>query len=101
METTIGNFEIDPLILRRSSIQESSNVFIVLRKAIGSKLTENQKVNNAFIVKVEDVLFSENGFKTTVETNKVKMNFLLEQQFQKGEMIQLTIEPANISIVQE
>ena len=101
VETNIGNFEIDPLLLRRSPIQESSNVFIVLRKAIGSKLTENQKVNNTFIVKVEDVLFSENGFKTAIAANNVKMNFLLEQQFQKGEMIQLTIEPANISIVQE
>ena len=39
--------------------------------------------------------------KRAVAANNVKMNFLLEQQFQKGEMIQLTIEPANISIVQE
>jgi hypothetical protein len=29
------------------------------------------------------------------------MSFLFEQQFQKGEMIQLTIDPANISIILE
>jgi ABC-type Fe3+/spermidine/putrescine transport system ATPase subunit len=101
VKTTIGSFEIDPLLLRRVSIQESSKVYIVLRKAIGLKLTELQKSENAFIVKVEDVVFSENGYKTTVELNKVKMSFLFEQQFQKGEMIQLTIDPANISIILE
>ncbi len=101
VETSIGSFEMDPLILKRYSVRESCKVFIVLRKAFGSKVTENPKNNNAFIVKVEDVLFSENGYKTTVEINRVKMNFVLEQQFKKGEMIQLAIEPANISLVQE
>ncbi len=101
VETSIGNFRIDPLLMRRFSIHESSEVCIVLRKAIGLKLTEPQKSDNAFIVKVEDVVFSENGYKTTVEINKVKMVFLFEQQFQKGEMIQLTIDPANISIILE
>ena len=64
-------------------------------------LTESQNINNAFIGKVEDVIFSENGYKTAVAANELKMNFLLEQQFQKGEMIQLMIDPTNISIVQE
>jgi spermidine/putrescine transport system ATP-binding protein len=101
VETQIGNFEVDPLILRRFSLNESSKIYLVLRKAVGSILTQPQKSNNSFIVKVEDVLFSENGYKTTVEINRVKMNFLFERQFQKGEMIQLTIDPANISIIQE
>jgi ABC-type Fe3+/spermidine/putrescine transport system ATPase subunit len=101
VETSIGSFEIDPLLLRRFSIHESSEVYIVLRKANGLKLTEPQKSDNAFIVKVVDVIFNENGYKTTVEINKVKMSFLFEQQFQKGEMIQLTIDPANISIFLE
>jgi spermidine/putrescine transport system ATP-binding protein len=101
VETSIGSFEIDPQLLGLFSIHESSKVYIVLRKAIGLKLTDPQKSDNAFIVKVEDVVFSENGYKTTVETNKVKMNFLFEQQFQKDEMIQLTVDPANISIILE
>jgi ABC-type Fe3+/spermidine/putrescine transport system ATPase subunit len=101
VETSVGSFEITPLILKRFSIHESSKVYIVLRKATGCTLIEPPKGNNTFIVKVVDVLFSENGYKTIIEINRVKMSFLLEKQFQKGEMIQLTIDPANISIILE
>jgi|WetSurMetagenome_2_1015567.scaffolds.fasta_scaffold68428_2 spermidine/putrescine transport system ATP-binding protein len=101
VETRIGRFEVDPFLLKQFSIQKPTSVFIVLRKAIASMLTESQNINNAFSVKVEDVIFSENGYKTAVAANDLKMNFLLEQQFQIGEMIQLVIDPTNISIVLE
>jgi len=101
IQTAIGTFEIDPQIWQRVSIHEMNNVFLILRKAKGFNLSAGQEIKNFFPVMVEDVIFSENGYKTIVETKVMKMEFLLEQQFQKGETIQLIVAPSNISILQE
>jgi ABC-type Fe3+/spermidine/putrescine transport system ATPase subunit len=100
VQTAISDFYLENDARKNIDPTPNEIVTLVLRKArIISDKTPG--INNSFSAVVEDTVFKEEGFKTTILVNGIRMDFLLDQRCAKGEMIQLVIEPSDISVLQE
>ena len=101
VQTSIGIFSKVPQIAKMGLAGDLPEVTLILRKASIMDLTNNRQKENSFTAKVLDMQFSENGYKTTMEAGGRRMEFMLEEQHPGDEMIQLEIDPSDISIFRE
>ncbi len=101
VHTSIGEFYVESGILKKIDPSSNKTVTLVLRRAARVNLDSIPGKNNTFSVIVEDTVFKEEGFETTILVNDIRMDFLLDQRCAKGEMIQLMIDPLDITVLQE
>lgn len=101
VQTGAGIFDIPEVTLNLLKSGKNSSVWLILRKARVSKDQRSQNQNNTTWAKVLDVQFNENGYKTSVDVNGIRMEFMLDTHQAAGEMIQLVIDPGNINVFQE
>ena len=67
-------------------------VTLILRKASKASNKKDSAIKNTFSAIVEDTVFKEDGFRTTVRIKDLRMDFLLDDHCERGEMIQLSID---------
>lgn len=100
VRTEIGNFDVERNAFRKINPDLNGAVTLILRKASREHNNDLGK-KNSFSAIVEDTVFKEDGFMTTVRIKDLRMDFLLDDHCDRGEMIQLSSDPKDISIVQE
>ena len=101
VQTAIGDFNVEKSALSNIDPDLNGAVSLILRKAGIAHTNKDSAVKNTFSAIVEDTVFKEDGFRTTVRIKGGRMDFLLDHRCERGEMIQLGIIPKDISIVQE
>jgi ABC-type Fe3+/spermidine/putrescine transport system ATPase subunit len=101
VQTVIGDFYIENDALKNINPSLNQMVTLVLRKANRELSDNDPDIKNSFSAVVGDIVFKEEGYKTTILTKDIRMDFLLDQRCAEGEMIQLVIDPSDISVLQE
>jgi ABC-type Fe3+/spermidine/putrescine transport system ATPase subunit len=101
VETQIGKFILDIGRVQPDVSIPAEEIYLLLRRASVLEKHEAISTHNTFNAIVKDVYFGEDGYRTTVVAGEIQMDFLLEVSHPKGEMLQLFIDPFDISIVQE
>lgn len=101
VQTDIGDFILDQKTLGMIDQDKDDRVTLIFRKASTKSIHNTNEIINSFVAVVEDTIFKEEGFRTSVRSKNHRMEFLLDQRYAAGEMIQLRIDPLDISILQE
>ncbi len=101
VESGIGKFQPGGDAAVGNEIQIGRIVHLLLREARVVEVIGKPGAVNTLSAVVKDVQFSEDGYRTTMFAGDIQMVFMFDVSHPIGEMLQLVIDPADISMIKE